>query len=369
MEKSLIRKIKYQDFVKEYPQKYKTALFYQTFLKLKKKGSNLSEIKSILGSNAPEWALRLWFHGSVPLPFKEFSEVKTEFTTEDMDYLATIIGHTLGDGGITKQKFLRYSNTEEFLIDEFRYATEQVFNANPTSYYRESSGIIRLTYPRLFSRVLLCLFGKFSLGKDSKKITPQIESMPMELKIRLMRAWYNDDGSVPDSERYKCVTFKQKDKKLILWVQKTLKELGIKSKLSKDEGCWHLRILNYLDMVKFRDKVGFSREYRKQLHLGQILKESKCPHWKTKLEILGSLKEIPKTRKEIVEQLNLEPGTIYGHLHGWKRKNVTKKSTLGLVKMNLVKVKKQGKKNIYFLNKGEYKKFNKTLNREKLFKN
>ncbi len=158
----------------------------------------------------------------------------------------------------------------------------------------------------------------------------------------MLRAWYNDDGSVPESGYYRCVTFKQKDKNLILWVQKTLKELRIKSKLSKEENRWHLRILSYLDMVKFRDKIGFSDGYRKQLHLEEILKEPKCPHWKTKLEILELLKEKVKTRKEIAERLNLEPGTIYGHLHGWKRKDVSKKSTLGLVDMNLVKMKRLG---------------------------
>ena len=362
-------KIKYKDFVNTYPNRYKFAIFYPIFLELKNKGFDSRKIQEILGTNVGRPRLYFWSKGGVPLPFKEFFRIKREFDKNDLERLAVIVGHIFGDGGIDKNKFLHYCNTEEFLINEFQCAMEKVFNIEATTYYHtESCGITRLRYPRLFARILLCLFGEFSLGKDNKKITQQIEDMPLEWKAELLRVWYNDDGSVPDSGHYKCVAFKQKDKHLILWIQKTLKELNINSKLDKDGNRWHLRILNYLDMLKFKKRVGFSKGYRKQIRLEKIIKEVECPHWKTKVEIIKLLKRKPRTVKELAKYLNLETGTIHGHLSGWKRSKQTKrKSTPGLINMNLVRMEKNGRRAICFLNGKEYKEFCRILNLEKLF--
>jgi len=148
-----------------------------------------------------------------------------------------------------------------------------------------------------------------------------------------------------------------------------LKELNIKSELDKDGSLWHLRILNHLDMIKFKNKVGFSKGYRKQAHLDKIIKEAKCPHWKTKMDIIKLLRKRPRTAKELAKYLNLETGTIHGHLHGWKRgKRAKRKSTSGLIDMSLVRVKRDERRYVYFLNEKGYKKFGKILNLEKLFR-
>jgi hypothetical protein len=340
-------KINYNDFVSTYPKFYKAALFYPEFLKLKRKKLSFSRIKDVLSSKVPLHTLYSWRNKRIPLPFKEFCKIKKEFNKSDLENLAIIVGHTLGDGGITNKKFLRYSNKEEFLIKEFQNAVESVFSIKPMNKYQERSGIIRIVYPRLISRVLLCLFGEFSLGKENKKITRQIDAMPIWWKAKLLQAFYNDDGSVPESGYYRGVTFKQKDKNITLWVQKTLKELGINSKLTPDGNKWQLRIMNYFDLVKFRDKVNFSKGYRKQIHLDKIIKKIKYPHWKTKNQIIELLKKKPRTRKELAYLLNLESGTVYGHLHGWKRKKG--KSQKGLIDLKIVKMRKVGRINLYYI--------------------
>ena len=113
-------KIKYEDFVKAYPKKYRSAIFYPSFLKLKNKGLNLRKIKEKLGTKIPKSTIYSWFNGIIPFPFKEFSRIKKEFDRDDLKKLAIIVGHILGDGGISKKKFLHYCNTEEFLINEFQ---------------------------------------------------------------------------------------------------------------------------------------------------------------------------------------------------------------------------------------------------------
>lgn len=341
-------KISYKGFVNAYPEVYKTASFYPKFLELKKSKLSFHEIKNILSSKVPIQTLYFWHNNKrIPLPFKEFSSVKKEFNRNDSENLATIVGHTLGDGGITKKKILRYCNTEEFLIQEFQNAMENAFSVKPMNKFKEKSGIIRIEYPRLISRVLLCLFGEFSLGKENKRITLQIDKMPIWWKIKMVQALYNDDGSVPESGHYTGVTFKQKDRNIILWVQKVLKQLNIVSRLTKDDDKWHLRITDYLNLVKFRDKVNFSKDYRKQIHLDKIIEKIRFPRWKTKNQIIELLKKKHRTRKELVNALNIEPGTIYGHLHGWKRKK--EKSNKGLIDLEVVKVKKLGRMNIYYV--------------------
>lgn len=339
-------KINYKDFVYTYPPRYRSALFYPLFLKLKKKGLSFNHIKMRLSDKVPKQTIYSWFYGRVPLPFKEFQNIKNKFNKKDLERLATIVGHTLGDGGITKQMFLRYCNKEEFLIKEFKGAVRSVFHIKPVE-HKEKSGIIRITYPRLISRVLICLFGKFSRGVEGKKITPQIDRMPLWWKIKVLQALYNDDGSVPEWKYYRCVALKQKEESIILWVQKVLKQLKISARLTKDRNTWQLRITSYSDIKKFRDKVNFSKGYRKQLHLDDIIEKIKYPHWKTKEKIVKLLKRKPRTRKELANLLSIDQGTVYGHLHGWKR--IKRKSTLGLVDLGLVKIKKVGRINLYYV--------------------
>lgn len=340
-------KINYKDFVNRYPGVYKTALFYPKFLKLKKSKLSLQEIHRILKDKVSRQTVYFWFKDKrIPLPFKEFSKIKRVFSNNDLENLATIVGHVIGDGGIDKRLILHYCNTEQFLIDEFQNAMKNSFNAKPMAKYKERSGITRLQYPRIYSRALLCLFGNFAYG-EHKEITQKIEKMPMWWKVKLLQALYNDDGSIPDSGHYMGVTFKQKNKYIISWIQKTLKELNINSRLTKDGACWHLRITNYLDIVKFRDKVNFSKRYRKQIHLDEIIKKIKYPHWGTKNQILQLLKKRARTRKELTNLLSLDPGTVYGHLHGWKR--VKKKSNYGLIDLGFVKVRKVRRINLYYV--------------------
>jgi len=339
-------KIEYKDFVKAYTQSFGTALFFPQFLKLRRQGLDFKEIKEKLKNKIPESTLYFWFNNKrIPLPFNEFNKIKKEFDKSELMQLATIVGHILGDGGINNKLILHYCNTEQFLINEFQNIMKNIFKAKHMNYYKEKSGIIRLQYSRLFSRILTCIFGTFSKG-GNKQITPQIENMPVLWKAKLIQALYDDDGSVPKSGY--CVAFKQKDKNIILWVQKTLKELGINSRLTPDGSHWHLRVTNYFDILKFREKINFSKNYRKQIQLNKTIEKINYPHWKMKKQIIEILKERPRTRKELINVLQLQPGTVYGHLHGWKR--AKRKSNLGLIDLQLVKVTKIGRINLYHIN-------------------
>jgi len=337
-------KLKYKDLLNTYSGLYKTALFYPEVLRLKRDKLDFKRAQELLKNKIPYSTLYFWWlNKSSPLPFKDFKSLKREFSQEDIKYLAIIIGHVMGDGGISKKKVLHYCNTEKFLIEEFQIAMKKVFNVQ-VKVRKEISGIMRLRYGRKYSRALTSLFGKFA-GEGDKKITSQIDKMPIWWKIKMMQVFYNDDGSVPKTERY--VSLKQKNKNIILWIQKTLKEIDIKSGLTKDGSNWLLRIAGYQNLLKFRDKVNFSPSYRKQIQLEETIKEIKFPHWKTKNRIIELLRKGLRTRREIANIIKMDKGVVYGHLHGWRRCHKT--STPGLIDLEMVRVKKIGRMNLYYI--------------------
>ncbi len=260
--------------------------------------------------------------------------------------LALVIGHIFGDGGINNKGRVYYCNTEKFLIDEFVNSMNRIFNIKP--WIKEEENIIRVVYPVSVGRELWAVFDKFSFGKDTKIITSQIREMPLKWKIKVLQAWFNDDGSVINYlPNYKVIAIKQKLKHLIEFIKEVLEEFDIKVKVEKDSGKWLLRIFGYENIVKFSKNINFSKSYRKSEKLEEMIKSITRPHFVTKKRILKLLEESPKTIKEISQRLSMNKQVIYGHLHGLKRRS--RKSNFGLIDSGAVIFKKVGRNNIYII--------------------
>lgn len=343
-------KIKYEDFVKTYCKKYRSSIYYPKILEKYKQNKNIIKISKSF--DIPYQTVWRWVNNkSIPVPFVEYQKIKKEFNETEIKDLAIIIGHIFGDGGIISNGRVHYCNTEQFLINEFISQMSKIFENKP--HIRKEAKITRVENSSLIGKTLWCIFGKFSFGKDTKIITLQIQKMSLKWKAKMLQAWFNDDGSVPN---YGVISIKQKLKPLILFIQDTLSELGIKSQISEDNGKWLLRICSYKYMQKFKEKIGFSEDYRKKQKLNELLEKIKFPHFKIKNKILKLLKESPKTRKELKKSLDIKEGTIYGHLHGWKRKSKTEKTNIGLIDMGFVEVKKRGRINVYVIKSNKFTK-------------
>lgn len=344
--------VDYQDFIGYYKEVHQVALFYPEVMRLKEEGLGFSGIKDKMGSKVPDSTLYFWLSETrTPLPFRHFEDIRTSFDSEAVKDLAMIVGHVLGDGGIGKDRYLRYCNTEKFLIREFQDAVKRVFRAERRC-YKEPSGVMRLAYPQKFSAVLRSLFGNFAERKkegNNKRITDQIKKMPEAWKVRLIRSLYNDDGSVPKTEQY--VSLKQTHKEIILWVQEVLENMGIHSGITKDGTEWLLRVTGHFDLLKFKNQIGFSPEYRKQTELRETIKEIKFPHWKTKREIAEVLRGNTKTRKEIAQEIDeVGKGGIRYHLHGSKvSEDSGRKDIPGLVDLGVVGVNKEEREYSYYI--------------------
>jgi len=258
--------------------------------------------------------------------------------------LALALGHLFGDGGISSKGRVHYCNTEDFLVKEF-VDSMSFFEIEPWIHNEEN--ILRVNYPVMLGRELWRLFGRFSFGKDTKIITSEIDKIPLSWKVKMLRAWFNDDGTVVNyNSKYRVVAIKQKLRPLVVFIHDTLKELGINSQISEDQGKWILRITKFKDIVKFRDKVNFSENYRKAEKLDELIKGIKNPHDLTKDKILFLLRKSSKTRKELSKELDLTLETIYEHLHGRK---TSSRKVEGLISQGLVGFNKKEGVNIYSL--------------------
>lgn len=349
--------VDYNDFVKEYRETHRNALYYPEVLRLRKEGYTIPEIREEIGENISQSLLYSWTSADrVPLPVKDFRELKTEFSNTDISDLAVIVGHIIGDGGISRDHVLHYCNTEEFLIEKFRSSMSNLFGTNKKP-REEPSGIMRLNYGRKYSRLMRSLFGNFAEGSkdnsDNKRITEQIEVMPDDWKNTMLRSLYEDDGSVPRTQNY--VSLKQKHKRIITWVRKHLKQLGIHSGLTEDNSLWLLRVSGYSNLMKFRKEIGFSPGYRKGNQLDRIIDGISHPHLATKKRIVRLLGKRPRTAGEIAQILGVDKDLIWGHLSGWKRsKESERKSHPGLMDLGVVTTRKRDKKvNLYYISSDE----------------
>ncbi len=162
--------------------------------------------------------------------------------------LGNIVGHILGDGAIDK-KYLQpfYSNSNLDLIKEFIRNMEIVFGVKPRIWTQTKGNFetkskwigrisnfnnlpencqIGLFYPRICGLILYQICGPFAHG-NNKQITEQIKNFNKDFKADLIKAFFDDDGSI-NAESYTMRGF-QNDKQLLLDIKNLLTDLGIES--------------------------------------------------------------------------------------------------------------------------------------------
>ncbi|MBU2589408.1 MAG: LAGLIDADG family homing endonuclease [Nanoarchaeota archaeon] len=342
----MVLKINFKQYLKTYNTKLSKAIYYPKILRLKKKGLSLKSIENLYDNLIPKSTLYFWYtEKRIPRIFLSFLKAKKKFSKEDMQTFAHVIGNIIGDGGITNKGYTHYCNTEKFLIKKFKNNMERIFPEEKPCITNHKNAT-HLTYSPRVGRIIWCLFGKFSFGKDTKKITIGIISQPLKWKMKLLTSLYDDDGSAVKLKQGGYISLKQKLKGIILFVQITLAECNIKSMISYDQGKWLLRISSYKEMLKFKKEINFSKDYRKRERLDEILSTIKYPHFITKQKIVDFLKTGPKSFQNITEQFNLKRGTLHGHLRGWRKDSKED----GLIKNGIIIKIKAGKEIFYMLN-------------------
>ncbi len=166
----------------------------------------------------------------------------------NIDYkLGSIIGHILGDGSIDKRLHsVFYSNSNKELLLEFSRFMKYLFGIEPRIWVQDFSNYgnthwlkrvdnlnkvpcghnVGLFYPKICADILYAIMGTFAEGSN-KTITNQMKESNLEFKKGLIRAFFDDEGSV-SSINY-SIRFHQDRKDILEDLIIILKELNINS--------------------------------------------------------------------------------------------------------------------------------------------
>ncbi|MGV8151453.1 MAG: LAGLIDADG family homing endonuclease [Candidatus Nanoarchaeia archaeon] len=199
-------------------------------------------------------------------------EISPNFPIQ-IDYkLGSIVGHVLGDGSIDKRfHSLFYSNSNLDLLKEFSYFMEKLFGIKPRIWVQKrklfeekSQWLMKvksfdeipdkhpvgLFYPKICSDILYLVCGKFADGKN-KMITSEIKELNLNFKKGLVRAFFDDEGSV--SSKNHTIRLHQDRKDILEDFKIILKEFEIKSN--------PVRSYTKLNKLRYYFNINGFREY------------------------------------------------------------------------------------------------------------
>ena len=264
-------RIYFADFAKTYGRNYRSIMHYPDVIRLKKRGISIISVEKMFKGIIPKSTLYFWYNEKrIPVQFSSFANSKKSFSGKEIGKMGELIGSILGDGGIISKGHVHYCNTEEFLINRFKANMLELFPEEVPCESKDKNAMHLIYSPRI-GRVLWCLFGRFSCGKDTKIITDKINSMPLDWKIEVVRALYDDEGSAVKLKKGGYVSFKQKSQSITQFVQNVLAECKIRFITTEYKGMYMVRICSYADMKRFGEIINFSEGYRKKAKLSVIL--------------------------------------------------------------------------------------------------
>lgn len=205
----------------------------------------------------------------------------------DME-LGSIVGHILGDGSIEK-KYLQpfYTNSNISLIKEFINNMEHVFGIEPRIWLQKSGNFksktkwvkriyslrdisknyqIGLFYPRICGILLHNILGKFACG-NKKEITEQIKKSNKNLKLGLIKAFFDDESCVDHKSQMLRVF--QDNKQLLDDLKDLLSEIGIdsnpiRSYVKRDKPRHYFNITKRKNFLKYYDLINFTSKVNKE---------------------------------------------------------------------------------------------------------
>ncbi|MBI2543154.1 MAG: hypothetical protein HYW24_03140 [Candidatus Aenigmarchaeota archaeon] len=188
--------------------------------------------------------------------------------------LASLVGHAIGDGHASTERF-KYINKSKELTSEVKQFTKEIFGIDGRDFiYKDCFGI---EYPGIVGR-LLSLIG-VPLGRkviQEIKISEWIKSGSKEIKSAFIRALFDDEGSFVLGKHQKFISISMYKRKELVGshlefleeLRGILIELGIRpSKISfkkdwKDTKEFGFRIYSKQSLMSFYTHVGFTHKIK-----------------------------------------------------------------------------------------------------------
>lgn len=233
--------------------------------------------------------------------------------------LGSIVGHILGDGSIERHySQISFSNSNKELLSEFYNNMLSIFGVKGriwvqkrNKFEEKSEWLMKvitvnevpkkhnasLFYPKICGKIINSMFGNFTIGKK-KKITKEIKNAPDEFRKGMIRAFFDDEGSVGGSS-YDIRVY-QDNKKILTNIKQMIGDFDIatnKIKVYKTRGKarHYFSITSHADKTKFMKTIGFTSPL-KRARLKKINKKvEKSNYFRLKQE---------KSKEVISELLN-----------------------------------------------------------------
>jgi hypothetical protein len=240
------------------------------------------------------------------LPIKESPEV------------FSIITHIICDGSVNKNGIPIYTNKNKILIDELDSKLKNTFgNFKPNIYF--GSGTNRDCYQYRFPKVFIELIEHFyNINFYNKKEIPgRIFDLPSEFSSAVVRAFADDEGSVDLNRR---ISFAQKDKELLINLQKLLKsklKFNQLTEIKEKDKDYYFFCINSLEIEKYLKEIGFSHP-EKDMRLRKIISNKlngfkpgqHSPHGEIREKLLKLLKDRILSTYDIMRELKVNKSNI-----------------------------------------------------------
>lgn len=239
--------------------------------------------------------------------------------------LARIFGNIIGDGCAfikddTGCPRLSYTNYDPVLINKFKTVVNECFGKIELSVYRHS-----VSLPAIVGMIIL------RFGCKSSSLTATIPEIIMnseeKIKREFLQALFEDDGYVHfnldnPNKPERIIGICSGSGKLIEQTKKLLLGLGIESYKGLMNGYPYLCISDRENIIKFREKIGFTQKYYKKVLLDELIKSYKkfqTKPGKVKGMILQLLTEFGTLKtNEITLKLKMKRSTVMYHLQRLK---------------------------------------------------
>lgn len=174
-------------------------------------------------------------------PFKPF-----DVWTPEMVLLAA---HLMFDGEISKT--CAYNNRSPALINRFQRHMASVYEFKPKRYLNKTTGVHRVSY----NNVAMAAFFK----NKRVELLNTISILSIDCQREFLRAFFDDEGCMDFRVKRRRVRGYQKDKAVLICVQRLLKNFEISSTL---KGKNEVVITGKENLIKFKKEINFSKGVR-----------------------------------------------------------------------------------------------------------
>jgi len=214
-------------------------------------------------------------------------EISPNFPIKLDEKIGSLVGHILGDGSIEQRfRMLFYSNKNIELLEEFSSYAHQIFGIKPRIWVLQprsfeektkwlmkvnslekvpESHCVGLFCPKICSDILHSIFGEFAVGKE-KRITPQILNSNKNVKKGLVRAFFDDEGSIRSDNH--SMRLHQDNPKILSGIRALLIDLGInshdiKTYYKKEKPRHYFNICGFKEYYAFHKEIGCTSSHKR----------------------------------------------------------------------------------------------------------